>query len=576
MGAGLAELGAVASLVHSTTLCGVPTIFAARPGPPAAGLMFRVGRADETLADAGITHLVEHLAMFGRDGGEFHRNGATSDVVTQFGVVGEEPDVVSFLNHVSRTLRALPVERLDVEKGILRTEAMQRGSGAADFQRAERYGAAGPGVVPYGELGLHSIDAARVQAWADARFTRGNAVLWFTSDRILQGLELQFADGMRIDVPQWAEVHRPRPAFVRGADGGVLIDAVIERSPAAMMFCGVAQRMLFRALRLEGGHSYTADVDYEPLDADRARVTLFADALPHAYAAVAEGTVDVLQRLRAGDIEERDLQAARANADHSRRHFSTDVAAIPSLAFNLLTRTPIRHPDAVAEEAEAVTVADIATIAEAFWDDAIAQIPDGSLEHAGFEPAPRWSSEVVEGRRFPLYGEPQFGLTIGDAGASLHAPDGDVTVRFAECVAYLTLPDGARTLIGADGFRVVIEPSQYFGLDPETMAALDARVPQGITIALPPRAEEEIPLPRGKPMSWRGYRGWAGVLGALCLFVLMFVLPFAIAMSEVGDSSLRASGSVAWAIVAVLTPLTVLLFAGARRRRLWTAVTGER
>jgi predicted Zn-dependent peptidase len=577
----LAELSDVADVVHSGTVGGIPVLFAPRPGPLTAGLMFRVGRGDETLATSGITHLVEHLAMFGRDGGEIHRNALTNDVLTHFEVAGDAPHVVSFLNHIARALRALPVERMETEKGILRTESMAHGAGHAHIQRTERYGARGPGTVPYGELGLHTIDAEQVQAWADTRFTRGNAVLWFTGDRIPDGLELDLADGERIDVPIWEEVPRPRPAYLTGAAGGVVVDAVIPRTLPGSMFSMVAQRMLFRELREHGGHSYTTSVDYDPLDADRARVTMYADALVEAYEPVVQGTIDVLLRLRAGDIEVRDLASVRATIRTGLELFPFDTSVLPAMAFDVLTRHPVTHPTALAMHADAVTTSDIVDVAERFWNDAIAQLPEGSLEWAGFEPAPRWSATAVEGHHFPVHGEPQFGLTLGEAGVSLRTPNGDVTVLFADCVGYLTTPDGARTLIGADGFRIPIEPNQYFGLGAEMVAALDERVPLGATIPMPARSDDEIPPPRGKPMHWRGYGAWAGVIGALFGLMLTFALPFTWGLTTViadspGDGALMPAVVVGWCLVAVLAPLTVLLFAGVRRRGLWTAATGER
>jgi hypothetical protein len=50
--------------VQRTTVAGVPAWWAPADGPVTATLMFRTGHADETLANAGITHLVEHLALF--------------------------------------------------------------------------------------------------------------------------------------------------------------------------------------------------------------------------------------------------------------------------------------------------------------------------------------------------------------------------------------------------------------------------------------------------------------------------------------------------------------------------------
>jgi hypothetical protein len=63
--------------------------------------------------------------------------------------------------------------------------------------------------------------------------------------------------------------------------------------------------------------------------------------------------------------------------------------------------------------------------------------------------------------------------------------------------------------------------------------------------------------------------------------MLTFAVPFAWGLTTViadspGDGSLMPAVIVGWCLVAVLTPLTVLLFAGVRRRALWTAATGER
>lgn len=54
-------------------------------------------------------------------------------------------------------------------------------------------------------------------------------------------------------------------------------------------------------------------------------------------------------------------------------------------------------------------------------------------------------------------------LTISTEGVSLTTPRGVVTVRYDACAAMTTLPDGARTLTGLDGFLVTIEPTLYRG-----------------------------------------------------------------------------------------------------------------
>jgi hypothetical protein len=44
-----------------TSVDGVPAFWTHAGGGMAAGLVFRVGRADESLARGGVTHLIEHL-----------------------------------------------------------------------------------------------------------------------------------------------------------------------------------------------------------------------------------------------------------------------------------------------------------------------------------------------------------------------------------------------------------------------------------------------------------------------------------------------------------------------------------
>src|SRR4051794_3633681 len=97
-----------------------------------AGLAFRVGRADETLARGGITHLVEHLALHGHGLTDYHFNGSTGAIVTHFHMQGSEADVVAYLTGVCRALASLPLERLETEKSILRTESAGKSRSAGE------------------------------------------------------------------------------------------------------------------------------------------------------------------------------------------------------------------------------------------------------------------------------------------------------------------------------------------------------------------------------------------------------------------------------------------------------------
>ncbi|WP_369373512.1 hypothetical protein AB1046_06415 [Promicromonospora sp. Populi] len=110
---------------------GVPVLLAPREGNVGAGIIFRVGSADETLATSGITHLTEHLALRTQVLSEAHLNGQTRSDVTLFHVAGTAADVVAYLNDVCASLRDLPLDLVETEKEILRSEADLRNPGAA-------------------------------------------------------------------------------------------------------------------------------------------------------------------------------------------------------------------------------------------------------------------------------------------------------------------------------------------------------------------------------------------------------------------------------------------------------------
>src|SRR5688572_11639658 len=105
-------------------VAGVPLFWTDQtPAPRTAGLVFRVGFADEPLPDHGITHLVEHLALFtlGRRLGDY--NGLVGPHLTSFFAQGEPDELVAFLRDVAAGLHALPHDRVEAEKRVLLAES---------------------------------------------------------------------------------------------------------------------------------------------------------------------------------------------------------------------------------------------------------------------------------------------------------------------------------------------------------------------------------------------------------------------------------------------------------------------
>nr|WSX50230.1 insulinase family protein [Streptomyces sp. NBC_00974] len=534
------ESATAADGIVTTTVNGVRTLLAPRPGPLTAGLLFRVGSADETLATRGITHLVEHLALHRHGLGDLHYNGTTAAAYTHFHVTGTPADIAQYLNGVCAALRDLPMDRLETEKEILRTEAAGKTGGPAHSAALWRYGPRSYGLVAYPEFGLHKITEHDVRDWARTRFTRENAVLWITGDAVPEGLDLALPSGEWRPAPEATSALPATPAYFRGDDGGVCLTAVVPRSTEATLFTEVLGKELFRELRQKGGYSYTAAADYCVRDTGHATVVAYADSLPQKQDALVGAFVDVLAKLRAGRIEQSDLDAVRASA--LARFDIPDLAAarLPGHAVDLLLRHRALTTAQARAQIEAVTVEDLRDVARAVWADALMQVPDRGVDWAGLTAAPCESADVVTGRRHPAVENDGVSLIVGTEGISAVTPNHRATVRYAECVLLRTFPDGARQLIGEDGISITVEPTLY-KISPSELAVVEASVPPSAVVAMEPRAPSAIPQAAkpGLTATWRDPRSGlvtAAIWGLGVLTVVLAVLTCVLAFHATGRS----------------------------------------
>jgi len=148
------------------------------PGPLHACLMFGVGRSDETIPNAGITHVVEHLSLRSLGRKPYGWNGAVHLVTTRFEVIGRPEQVSEFLREVTVRLHDLPTERLADELKILRVEGDKRSRNQFGVDLGIRFGPTGAGLIDWREAGFHRLEADDIQQWAHHWFTAANAALW--------------------------------------------------------------------------------------------------------------------------------------------------------------------------------------------------------------------------------------------------------------------------------------------------------------------------------------------------------------------------------------------------------------
>ncbi|MDN5727356.1 MAG: insulinase family protein, partial [Propionibacteriales bacterium] len=461
------------------------------------GLFFRVGTADEAVPIAGITHLIEHLAIGQVRTGEADENGQTSDRWTLFHATGTVQEVVAYLNGVCRALHSLPLERLEKERQIIHTEASHR-DGASPF-REERYGAAGYGMAAIEEFGMFTISEQTVREWAARWFTRGNAVAFLTTDRVPEGLELALPRGERRPDPDPGEWVAETPSYFLGGGNGIALQGIVVRSWAAKVYVRMMAGRLFRTLREDRGLSYVADADYATRDGRTGAVTLFADALPDRLVEVSEAFVGLVRDSSSSEVTDDELAAAIRGV---RRELApaTPASFLPTQAIAELDGRPVETLVEMMTELDAVSADEVRKVARQVWetclihcDPVAVQVVEaaevGPKRNPGPAPQPlRWTKE------FEKKGLSREVMQFGDQGINYQAGGVVYRVVFDEACAVFCWPDGARAVMARDASMMIIEPGLYKWLDKTRMIRLiDDKVDPAKLVWLPERDHKDIP-----------------------------------------------------------------------------------
>jgi hypothetical protein len=454
-----------------TEIGGLPLYWAEAPPPVRAALIFRVGRADETLARSGKTHLIEHLALFGVDFRRAQFGGFVDHTRTVFHVAGTGDEVATFLARVSAALHALPIKRLELEKQVLRTEAASSLGNSWHTLMGLRYGAAGFGLVNCEELGLRCLAAQELAEWAAVNFTHENAAVWMTGPPA-PGLEIELPRGRRRPPPEPTPLQLLElPGHAAGGRGGITVSFVGERSTALTTAAGLLEERIHRRLRIEAGLIYHVSGTYVPLTSSSAHVTLGADCLDEHAPLVCEGILAELRRL-ADDGPEADELAAIV--DERRTGLAEELSVLATLdaaATNDVVGAPVLTRADLVRELEELTPASIARAASDLLATALVLAPDGVAPQPGFEPYGEWEKPRLEGRRFKRRGRRIFSprrasrIVLSTEGISMVATKDEpqINVRFADVAAVLRLGPGRMTLVDVDGSWIRLDLPSLIG-----------------------------------------------------------------------------------------------------------------
>jgi zinc protease len=514
---------------------GVPVFWTEAGEEMLAGLMFRVGRADESLARGGITHMIEHLALYpvGVEAAR-HYNGQVDAVTTTFLKRGSAEEIAEFFRAVCASLRQLPAERLERERQVLRTEAEGRRAGIADLLFTERYGADTYGLPSYPEYGISAVQAPDLKAWSRRCFTRGNAALWVAGGKPPSGLALDLPDGDAMPAPQSVGKPPPTPAYANAPVQGAAWSAVVGRSPAAQTYAAILDRRLRQELRHEQALAYSPSVAYAIRDHQVAHVLAVVDGLPDVHTLLVSAFIREIERLADKDVSEVELRSAidslLPKADTSRGA----IRWVTSAARNSVMGRPVRPAADWAEDLAAMSVAQVREVGGEALASSLFVLPQGSVPHRPFTWLSGCSDTAVAGRQIRSADSPldPARLVVAADGVSLVRGQAITTVPAADCAALLRWPDGARQFIGRDGATVRVEPTLWRLKN--QAGQLDAMVPGDRQVTMPYRDKATAPRPwtsrRTRAAGWLLMEPLASVITGVApvlavLIVLAIVAP---------------------------------------------------
>ena len=451
-----------------TEVDGVPVVWAPAPGPFSAGLVFGVGRRDETYVRGGLTHLVEHLAMSAVGRTTLDCNATVDLSTTEFTATGRPERVVEFLRLVCEALHALPVDRLAVEADVLGTENGAVVHAAVGALLAERYGGHGVGLAGYGEPATSALGPHDVQQWAATRFVRGAAALWLSGPPP-DGLALPLPDGPVLPrTPQPRRTIAPPELLEHPVDGIVSLGAEVVRSPGLAAACRILSDRLVDDLRHRRGLSYAVSVDHLVVDAERRFVAVRADCRDGQEAPLARALWRGLGRFADDGPTESELAYDREVLEEHLADPRAITAELQAAATALVSGGQHRSSAELLEEGRSLTAAQVRSAAQAVRDGALLGVPAGTeVSVPGVADVSHERPDEVAGHvhtRSRLgSGAPRGArLVVGDDGVSVDLGHGDRrTVRYADALALLEVEPGEWTLVGEDGTSLPLTPGDW-------------------------------------------------------------------------------------------------------------------
>lgn len=425
----------------------------------AAGLMFRVGRADEPLPLRGITHLLEHLLQRAVYPEDREVDGTVTAQHMIFEWQGERVQVLERLCALCAAIRAPFASRLTDEFRVMDIEGDTR-SFAARLLR-ERFGAAGFGAAGFRQYALGWVGEVQLRAWADAYLTSGNAGIWMTGEPPAR-LELGLPAGPRVATPATDVIPGMRlPAQRWFDDDGVAVSLTGARSVALFCAVEVAGARAQTRLRYELALTYAVQDRYEPLDSVTAHAYVQADCHEEDAGRVRDELLAVLDGVARDGPTAGELK--RAQTDWL-EHLAPDVAAdrLQHRVHDELLGVPYRSDGELRREVASMTPATVAAALAASLPTLMILAPRRLAAPPGFDDYDERSPDPVAGTTFASSEEgSSVRLILGPEGVSSVGDEDPVTIRFADMCAAFTSDPRSVELISRDGLWLDVDAADW-------------------------------------------------------------------------------------------------------------------
>jgi hypothetical protein len=465
---------------------GVPAYVGSHPGPISAGLTFRVGTADETALDRGVTALVAELAAIDVEDVEFD----VGQTLTSFVAHGRANAVADALAAVCRALPAFEDDDVAQLADTVLDEPRQPPTPLAALLGL-RFGAQTFGTSVIAPLGLLRIDGARARAWMRF-FARENAVLW-SSGPLAPNIELPLPAGSRVPPPHPGEAECPLPAWCPNAWVGAVFRDAVDCSTVAPG--SDATSVALRAFAAE----LVERLDETRLSGVEAalRIESWSDELTYVtltlptYASGNDGIECILGCL--DDFAELGPDPDElADAVDEIVAWSTDPDNAAPVAEMLAgtelgTGRPRTHHEFI-DAVSDVTAEQVAAAFDRMRNDIILAVPtDAEIVDPRFTLLERVAAVALDGtqyRRSKTTGAPDDDarLTVGPDGVTYASADQLLTVCFEDCVAAVVYPDRAIALLDVDGTTIELSADDWRDGD-QALAAIEAAISEEVTLS---------------------------------------------------------------------------------------------